>query len=128
MNYYGTREATKLCEDRRALSQLTLEMLTIGLCITMISCTLALICFLAIPRLKAYGWVFIICAMVIPLQGLGKEWFYQAIDEYRYISVELADILKHPQFKEISEAGHEVYLEFPEELASLLSTFYKTIL
>lgn len=42
-------------------------------------------------------------------------------------SVELADILKHSQFKEIIETGHEVNLESPEKLASLLREFYKNI-
>ena len=42
-------------------------------------------------------------------------------------SIELADILKHSQFKEISEIGHEVNLESPEKLASILREFYKTI-
>lgn len=42
-------------------------------------------------------------------------------------SIELTDILKHSQFKEISETGHEVNLESPEKLASILREFYKTI-
>ena len=42
-------------------------------------------------------------------------------------SIELADILKHSQFKEISGTGHEVNLESPEKLAALLREFYKTI-
>ena len=42
-------------------------------------------------------------------------------------SIELADILKHSKFKEISETGHEVNLESPEKLASLLREFYKSI-
>lgn len=42
-------------------------------------------------------------------------------------SIELTDILKHSQFKEISETGHEVNLESPEKIASILREFYKTI-
>lgn len=42
-------------------------------------------------------------------------------------SAELADILKHSQFKEIVGAGHEVNLEAPEELASSLREFYKNL-
>lgn len=42
-------------------------------------------------------------------------------------SIELADMLKHSQFKEISKTGHEVNLESPEKLASLLREFYKSI-
>lgn len=42
-------------------------------------------------------------------------------------SIELANNLIHSQFKEIPETGHEVNLESPEKLASLLQEFYKSI-
>ena len=42
-------------------------------------------------------------------------------------SMELAGILKHSQFAEIPEAGHEVNLESPEKLAALLGEFFKNI-
>ena len=43
----------------------------------------------------------------------------------RKASIELADILRDSQFRGIPEAGHEVNLESPEKLASLLREFYK---
>ncbi|MGN0662966.1 MAG: alpha/beta fold hydrolase [Faecalibacterium sp.] len=42
-------------------------------------------------------------------------------------SIELAEVLRRSQFKEISGAGHEVNLECPEKLASLLQEFYQSI-
>lgn len=42
-------------------------------------------------------------------------------------SIELSNILKDCQFKEVSETGHEVNLESPEKLALLLRDFYKNI-
>ena len=42
-------------------------------------------------------------------------------------SIELAEVLRRSQFKEISRAGHEVNLECPEKLASLLQEFYQSI-
>lgn len=42
-------------------------------------------------------------------------------------SIELAHSLKYSQFKEIPETGHEVNLESPEKLASLLQEFYNSI-
>lgn len=42
-------------------------------------------------------------------------------------SGELAEFLKHSQCREIPKTGHEVNLEIPEKLASLLREFYKTI-
>lgn len=42
-------------------------------------------------------------------------------------STELANMLAQSQFKEIPEAGHEVNLESPEKLATILQEFYKSI-
>ena len=42
-------------------------------------------------------------------------------------SIELAKILQHSQFEEIPETGHEVNLESPQKLASLLQGFYTSI-
>lgn len=87
MNYYGTREAAKLRDDRGALSQFAQEMLLINGCMTFVSCALAVVCYVAIPQLHEYGALFLVCALAIPLQGLGMEWLYQALEEYQYIAV-----------------------------------------
>lgn len=42
-------------------------------------------------------------------------------------SIELADILKTSQFREILKTGHEVNLESPELLKAVLQEFYKSI-
>lgn len=42
-------------------------------------------------------------------------------------SIELAEILRQSQFEEISETGHEVNLESPQKLASLLQGFYTSV-
>ena len=87
MNYYGTREAAKLRDDKNALSQFAREMLLINGCTTFVSSALAIACYIAIPKLHEYGTMFLVCAMAIPLQGLGMEWLYQALEEYRYITI-----------------------------------------
>ncbi len=87
MNYYGTREAAKLREDKNMLSRFVQEMLIINGCTTFVSCAMAVVCFAAIPRVHGYGPLFFVCALAIPLQGLGMEWLYQALEEYRYIAV-----------------------------------------
>ena len=83
MNYYGTREAAKLRNDRERLSQFCLEMLSINGFTTIIAYILLTVSLLLIPLLQDYRNLLLICSSAIALQGMGMEWLYQAMEEYR---------------------------------------------
>ena len=87
MNYYGTREAAKLRNDRDKLSQFCLEMLFINGFTTIIAYILLTVSLLSIPLLRDYRNLLLICSSAIALQGMGMEWLYQAMEEYRYIAI-----------------------------------------
>ena len=87
MNYYGTREAAKLRNDRERLSQFCLEMLSINGFTTIIAYILLTVSLLLIPLLQDYRNLLLICSSAIALQGMGMEWLYQAMEEYRYIAI-----------------------------------------
>ena len=87
MNYYGTREAAKLRNDRDRLNQFCLEMLFINGFTTITSYILLTVSFLSIPLLQDYRNLLLICSSAIVLQGMGMEWLYQAMEEYRYIAI-----------------------------------------
>lgn len=87
MNYYGTREAAKLRDDKKELSKFVHEMLFVNLIMVAIAYLLLVISVGFIPRLRDYGELLAINSIAIILQGLGMEWFYQAMEEYRYIAV-----------------------------------------
>ena len=87
MNYYGTREAAKLRNDRESLSQFCLEMLSINGFTTIIAYILLTVSLLLIPLLQDYRNLLLICSSAIALQGMGMEWLYQAMEEYRYIAI-----------------------------------------
>ncbi len=87
MNYYGTREGAKLRNDRDAFSKFAHEMLLINGITTAIAYALLLISLLCVPKLQEYRTLLLISSAAILLQGLGLEWMYQAIEEYRYIAI-----------------------------------------
>ncbi len=87
MNYYGTREGAKLRDNRDKFSRFAQEMLCINGCTTVISYMLLIITVFAIPKIRCYENLILINSMAIPLQGMGMEWLYQALEEYRYIAV-----------------------------------------
>ena len=87
MNYYGTREAAKLRDDLNRFSKFVHEMLMINACSTIAAYCLLAIVMLTVRSLDAYRELLLINSVAIVLQGMGMEWMYQAVEEYRYIAV-----------------------------------------
>ena len=86
MNYYGTREAAKRRDYRDELSKFAHEMLLINGFTTGISYSLLMIVMLTVPQLQEYRVLIWINSFTVILNGLGMEWLYQGIEEYRYIA------------------------------------------
>lgn len=87
MNIYGTRETARLRESRLKLSKFVHEMLIINGFTTILAYTLLALSVLLIPQLKGYELLIVINSCAILLQGMGMEWLYQGLEEYRYISI-----------------------------------------
>lgn len=85
MNYYGTREAARLRDNRHKLSKFTHEMLLINGSTTVISYIALLIAILFVSRLKDYTLLLVVNSFSIFMMGM--EWLYQALEEYRYIAL-----------------------------------------
>ena len=87
MNYYGTREVAKRRDDREKLSRFCVEMLIVNGCTTLLAYALLVIVMISIPLLWEYRVLLVICSLAIVLQGMGMEWLYQGLEEYRYIAI-----------------------------------------
>ena len=87
MNYYGTREGAKLRNDREAFSKFAHEMILINGITTIIAYVFLFIALIFVPKFQDYKALLLISSAAILLQGLGLEWMYQAIEEYRYIAI-----------------------------------------
>ena len=87
MNYYGTREAAKLREDRDKLSKYAHEMLIINSVTTALAYGLLFLSIALVPKLQDYRTLLLVNSLAIALQGMGMEWLYQALEEYRYIAI-----------------------------------------
>lgn len=87
MNYYGTREAARLRDDKDKLSKYCHEMLLINSTTTMIAYVLLAVSMISIVKLHNYETLLLVNSIAIILQGMGMEWLYQAVEEYRYIAI-----------------------------------------
>lgn len=84
---YGAREAAKIRDNKNKLSKFVQEMLFINLCSTMISYIVFFVCIITIPLLFDYKFLLLIYSGTIFLNAMGLEWLYNALEEYRYITI-----------------------------------------
>lgn len=87
MNYYGTREAAKLRNDKKKFSHFVHEMLIINTVSTIVSYILFMLAVRVIHQLQDYTILLVVNSFSIVLTGMGMEWMYQALEEYRYIAI-----------------------------------------
>lgn len=87
MNYYGLREAAKVRDNKSSLSKFTQEMLIINGCTTVLAYVLLVVVMTMVPKFHGYEALLLVNSLAILLQGMGMEWLYQALEEYRYIAV-----------------------------------------
>lgn len=110
MSQYGTREAAKIRDDRAALSQYAREMLLINGCTTAAAYVLLAVAAVSIPKLGDYKLLLVVCCPAVLLQGMGMEWLYQALEEYRYIAV------RSMLFQVAALAAMFVFVRRPEDV------------
>lgn len=84
---YGVRECARVRDSVKQLSRTTVELLLLN----MIICIPVLLCYaaalLTIPRLGSEMSLFAVMGVSIVLTAINTDWFYQAIEEYSYITV-----------------------------------------
>lgn len=87
INYYGIRECSKKRDDKKALSKLFAELLSINLISTLFS-YIILFCFVMIsPRVGKYQCEIFLFSASIILGAIGVEWLYIAVEDYRYLAI-----------------------------------------
>lgn len=87
INQYGTREAAKVRDSKEKLSKFTQEILCINLVTTIIAYLLLFFSIQISSTLQNYTLLLWINSVSILLSGMGIEWLYQALEEYRYIAL-----------------------------------------
>lgn len=84
---YGVRECAKVRDDERALATLVKELLILLTVFTLASLSVFAVCIVLVPQFRAQAplmWIFLVNVLI---SSYGAEWFFQAIEQYRYITV-----------------------------------------
>ncbi len=84
---YGLRECAKVRDDKEALSQIVIELLIINLISTLVAYLLLAVAIVLVDELNMRRQLFLVMCPQILLKAIGLEWVYQALEEYRYITI-----------------------------------------
>lgn len=84
---YGVRACAQVRDDEKELAQVVQELLVILAVSTTIVFTIYLIALAVVPRLSEDRPLFLVFGIALWLASFGVEWFYQAIEQYGYITV-----------------------------------------
>lgn len=84
---YGVRECAKYKNDKKLLSRTVQEILVINIIMVSIAYLIFGIIVINISELLDYKKLLLIVSINIFSTSIGVEWFYQAIEEYKYITI-----------------------------------------
>lgn len=85
--FYGIRECAKYREDKDKLTKCVQEIFIINIIMIVISYTLFFIMIYNVERIIDYRKILILISISILTTSMGMEWFFQAIEEYKYITI-----------------------------------------
>lgn len=104
---YATREGAGLRQDDEEISEFASQVFTINVTSTIISYVLLIAIFCLWPRLRSYGVLVAVQALIVMGNTLGVEWVYTIFEDYGYITLRsivvqivsavlLFTLVKHP--------------------------------
>lgn len=84
---YATREASKVRNDKRLLTKLFKEIITINLICCITAYILFFISLSVIPKFDYYKDLLLVCSIKILFSVLGIDWIYTANEDFKYITI-----------------------------------------
>lgn len=84
---YGIRKCAEIRDDKDKLSKTVQELLLINSFFTICSYLVLIITIVVIPKFRQDSLLFYITSITIVFNTLGIDWFYQAIEQYDYITI-----------------------------------------
>ncbi|HHD9526337.1 TPA: oligosaccharide flippase family protein, partial [Streptococcus pneumoniae] len=87
MPLYGVKVCAGYIKNKEKLSQTVRELLVINLLVGFLVMLLLATMVIIIPRFRQEWQLIIITSSTIPLNIIGIEWLYKALEDYSYISI-----------------------------------------
>lgn len=87
---YGVREVSKIRDDREKLNKLFSEIVIINGLLSLVVSIIYFFVVFSFDQFRSEIYLFLIMSLSIILNMFAIDWFYQGIEEYRYITIRSA--------------------------------------
>lgn len=84
---YGTKEVAKVADDKDKRSQLFCDLFTVNFLSTSVAVLAYVALVFAVPRFTNEYVLYAVAGVQIVLSYINVDWFYQGMEEYKYISI-----------------------------------------
>lgn len=84
---YAVREIARVRDDVEQRSKLTIEILLLHTLLSVLGYVAVYIIVLTVGKVKADALLFVLLSANILLSAIGVAWFYQAIEDFKYITI-----------------------------------------
>lgn len=84
---YAVKEVARFRDDIKVRNHCTMEIASLSFILCLIGYLIvAILCF-SVPRIQEHTDLFLILSLTIVFTAIGVNWFYQAIEEFKFITV-----------------------------------------
>ena len=87
VNRYGVREVARVRDDARELARVNAEIFIVTLVATLVGWACFIVSLFLVERFGADRLLFFVNGFTVICNTLGVSWFFQGIEQYRYITV-----------------------------------------
>jgi O-antigen/teichoic acid export membrane protein len=84
---YAVKEIAKVREDVKLRNQTTIEILCLHLCLTLAAYAVLLLFGFTVDKFTSNLLLYLILSVHLFLDVIGCEWFYQGIEDFKYITI-----------------------------------------
>lgn len=117
ISLYGVREIARIKDDPHQRDRATVEILLLHLCLSLLGYAAVAVLCLTVSRIAAHESIFLILSIPIIFNAIGVSWFYNALEDFRYIT------LRSLFFKFLSAIALFIFVKKPGDV-----TIYAVIL
>ena len=84
---YAIRETARVRDDQKELSKTTTEILLLHACLTLFGYLAVFIIAFTVPKVMVDIPLFLLLSTSIFFTAIGCEWFYQGVEDFKYITI-----------------------------------------
>jgi O-antigen/teichoic acid export membrane protein len=84
---YAVREIARVRNNKKELDQTTVEIFLLHSILTILGYLVVFVLCLTVPKIYSNTYLFLLLSLSISFTTIGCEWYYQGMEDYKYITI-----------------------------------------